>query len=127
MKNSVEKSIGRANAMINIIARVVHEATGVSPDELRSNSCSHRVTKARFIFVDLCSGVVSPVPLIADYLGKNNSMISYYKQSHNDNYDIYRDFREMSDKADKLLTELLTTINGTFGNVFQEEGEQVQC
>lgn len=127
MKNSVEKSIGRANAMINIIAKVVYEATGVSPDELRSNSCSHRVTKARFIFVDLCNGVVSPIPLIADYLGKNNSMISYYKRSHNDYYDIYRDFRGMSDKADKLLTELLTTINGTFENVFQEEGEQVQC
>jgi hypothetical protein len=127
MKNSVEKSIDRANAMINIIAKVVHEATGVSPDELRSDSCSHRVTKARFIFVDLCNGVVSPMPLIADYLGKNNSMISYYKRSHNDYYDIYRDFRGMSDKADKLLTELLTTINGTFENVFQEEGEQVQC
>lgn len=127
MKNSVEKSIDRANAMINIIAKVVHEATGVSPDELRSNSCSHRVTKARFIFVDLCNGVVSPIPLIADYLGKNNSMISYYKRSHNDYYDIYRDFRGMSDKADKLLTELLTTINGTFENVFQEEGKQVQC
>lgn len=121
MRNSVEKSIDRANAMINIIARVVHEATGVSPDELRSNSCSHRVTKARFIFVDLCNGVVSPTPLIADYLCKNNSMISYYKRSHNDYYNIHRDFRVMSDKADELLTELLTTINGNTGNVFQEE------
>lgn len=127
MRSSVEKSIDRANTMINIIANVVHEATGVSPDELRSNSCSHRVTKARFIFVELCNGVVSPMPLIADYLGKNHSMISYYKRSHNDYYDIYRDFKGMSDKADKLLTELLTTINGTFENVFQEEGEQVQC
>lgn len=121
MRSSIAKSTDRANAMINIIARVVHEATGVSPDELRSNSCSHRITKARFIFADLCNGVVSPMPLIADYLGKNNSMISYYKRSHNDYYDIYRDFREMSDKADELLTELLTTINGNTGNVFQEE------
>lgn len=121
MRSSVAKSIDRANIMINIVAKVVHEATGVSPDELRSNSCSHRVTKARFIFVDLCTGVVSPMSLIADYLGKNNSMLSYYKRSHNDYYDIYRDFREMSDKADELLTELLTTINGNAGNVFQEE------
>lgn len=121
MRSSVAKSTDRANAMINIIARVVHEVTGVSPDELRSNSCSHRVTKARFIFVDLCNGVVNPLPLIADYLGKNNSMVSYYKRSHNDYYDIYRDFRGMSDKADELLTELLTTINGNTGHVFQEE------
>lgn len=121
MRSSVAKSIDRANIMINIVAKVVHEATGVSPDELRSNSCSHRVTKARFIFVDLCTGVVSPMSLIADYLGKNNSMLSYYKRSHNDYYDIYRDFREMSDKADELLTELLTTINENAGNVFQEE------
>lgn len=121
MRGSVAKSTDRANAMINIIARVVHEVTGVSPDELRSNSCSHRVTKARFIFVDLCNGVVTPMPLIADYLGKNNSMISYYKRSHNDYYDIYRDFREMSDSADELLTELLTTINGNTRHVFQEE------
>ena len=121
MRSSVAKSTDRAIAMINIIARVVHEVTGVSPDELRSNSCSHRVTKARFIFVDLCNGVVSPLPLIADYLGKNNSMVSYYKRSHNDYYDIYRDFRGMSDKADELLTELLTTINGNTGHVFQEE------
>lgn len=121
MRSSVAKSIDRANTMINIVAKVVHEATGVSPDELRSNSCSHRVTKARFIFVDLCTGVVSPISLIADYLGKNNSMLSYYKRSHNDYYDIYRDFRGMSDKADELLTELLTTINENAGNVFQEE------
>lgn len=121
MRSSAAKSIDRANTMINIVAKVVHKATGVSPDELRSNSCSHRVTKARFIFVDLCTGVVSPISLIADYLGKNNSMLSYYKRSHNDYYDIYRDFREMSDKADELLTELLTTINGNAGNVFQEE------
>lgn len=121
MRSSVAKSIDRANIMINIVAKVVHEATGVSPDELRSNSCSHRVTKARFIFVDLCTGVVSPMSLIADYLGKNNSMLSYYKRSHNDYYDIYRDFRGMSDKADELLTELLTTINENAGNVFQEE------
>jgi hypothetical protein len=121
MRSSAAKSIDRANIMINIVAKVVHEATGVSPDELRSNSCSHRVTKARFIFVDLCTGVVSPISLIADYLCKNNSMLSYYKRSHNDYYDIYRDFREMSDKADELLTELLTTINGNTGNVFQEE------
>lgn len=121
MRSSVAKSIDRANTMINIVAKVVHEATGVSPDELRSNSCSHRVTKARFIFVDLCTGIVSPISLIADYLGKNNSMLSYYKRSHNDYYDIYRDFRGMSDKADELLTELLTTINENAGNVFQEE------
>lgn len=127
MRSSVTKATDRANVMIEIIANVVHEATGVTPEELRSDSCSHRITKARFIFVDLCIGVVSPMPLLADYLGKNNSMVSYYKRSHNDYYDIYRDFREMSDKADELLTGLLTKINGNTGNVFQEEEEQVQC
>ena len=121
MRSSVVKATDRANAMIEVIANVVHEATGVTPEELRSNACSHRITKARFIFVDLCNGVVSPMPLLADYLGKNNSMVSYYKRSHNDYYVIYRDFREMSDKADELLTELLTTINGNTGNVFQEK------
>lgn len=121
MRSRATKSTDRAKIIINIVANVVHDVTGVTPAELRSNVCSHRVTKARFIFVDLCNGIVSPMPLLAEYLGKNNSMVAYYKRSHNDYYDIYSDFRELSDKADELLTELLTTKNEYTGNVFQEE------
>lgn len=123
MNSSSNKANKRAIAMLNLIAGVVKDVTGVSPDELMSKSCAHKVTKARFIFVELCNGIVSPSFLIAEYLKKNISMVSYYKNSHNECYSIYSDFREMSDKADEMLTELLTKINGTFGNVFQEEGK----
>lgn len=127
MRSSIERADSRANIILDIVANVVHKVTGVSPEVLKSDSCAHRVTKARFIFADLCNGITAPMPLLATYLGKNKSMVSYYKNAHNDYYAVYGDFREMSDKADKLLTELLTNINGTFGDVFQEEGEQVQC
>lgn len=113
--------------MTELIASVTSHVTGVTVEELRSSACNHNITKARFIFANLCNGVVSPIPVIANYLSKNNSMVAYYKREHNNYYEIYSDFREMSDKADEMLTELLTKINGTFGNVFQEEGEQVQC
>lgn len=127
MKSSIERADQRAYAVINLIASAVHKATGVSADELKSKSCAHRVTKARFIFADLCNGIVAPAPLIAEYLDKNAGMISYYKRSHNECYGLYSEFREMSDEANKMLVELLTKTNGTFNNVFQEEGEQVQC
>jgi hypothetical protein len=127
MRSSYERSDNRARVMLDIIAKVVSSVTNVTVDELRSSACAHRITQARFIFVDLCNGVVSPMPLVAEYLSKNQSMISYYKKSHYDYYTTYKDFRRLSDKSDELLTELLTKINGTFGNVFQEEGEQVQC
>lgn len=123
MSSSTNKADKRALTMLNLISRVVQDVTGVSKDELMSKSCAHRVTKARFIFVELCNGIISPSFLIAEYLNKNVSMVPYYKNSHNECYAIYSDFREMSDKADEMLTELLTKINGTFGDVFQEEGE----
>jgi hypothetical protein len=123
MKSSAKRADRRACVMTDIIANVVRNVTGVTQEELRSKSCAHKVTKARFIFVELCNGVVSPASLIADYLNKDMSMISYYKKSHNECYGLYKDFREMSDESDRLLTELLTKINGTFENVFQEEGE----
>lgn len=123
MRSSYERSDSRARVMLDIISKVVSEVTSVSVEDLRSSVCTHKVTQARFIFVDLCNGVVSPMPLVAEFLSKNKSMIPYYKKSHYDYYTTYKDFREMSDRADKLLTELLTKINGTFGNVFQEEGE----
>ena len=54
MRNSIERANDRANAMLDVVAHVVWKATGVAPDELKSKSCMHRTTKARFIFVDLC-------------------------------------------------------------------------
>lgn len=121
MRSRNEKYAERANLMANIVASVVYRVTGIPVDVLRSDACSHSVTRARFIFVDLCTGVVGPIAIISGYLGKNTSMIAYYKRSHNEHYEIYSDFRKMSDEADKMLTELLTTINGNTGNVFQEE------
>lgn len=126
MKSSSQRADQRAYIMADIIANVIHSVTGVTPEELRSKSCTHRITKARFIFVELCSGVVTPAALVADYLNKDLSMIAYYKKSNNACYSLYKDFREVSDKADNMLTELLTKTNGTFRDVFQEEGEQVQ-
>lgn len=127
MKSKANKYDRRAIAMVELVASITSSVTGVTVEELRSTACNHNITKARFIFADLCNSVVSPISIIAEYLSKNNSMIAYYKREHNNYYEIYKDFREMSDKADEMLTELLTKINGTFGNVFQEEGEQVQC
>lgn len=127
MKSKVNKYDRRAIAMVELVASVTSHVTGISIEELRSPSCNHNITKARFIFSDLCNNVVSPIYVIAEYLSKSVPMVSYYKREHNNYYEIYKDFREMSDKADEMLTELLTKINGTFGNVFQEEGEQVQC
>ena len=121
MRSSLEKSDTRAKIMIDIVAKVACHVAGVTVNELRSSACTHRITRARFIFVDLCSGVVSPLSMVSDYLSKNNSMIAYYKRSHNEYYSIYKDFRELSDKADRILTDLLTNINGTFEDVFQKE------
>lgn len=127
MKSRVSKYDRRAIAMVELVASVTSSVTGITVEELRSAACNHNITKARFIFADLCNSVVSPISIIAEYLSKNTSMIAYYKREHNNYYEIYKDFREMSDKADEMLTELLTKINGTFGDVFQEEEEQVQC
>lgn len=121
MRSSNEKYTERANLMANVVASVVYRVTGIPVDVLRSDDCSRAVTRARFMFVDLCTGVVGPMAIISDYLRKNTSMIAYYKRSHNEHYEIYNDFRKMSDEADRMLTELLTTINGNTGNVFQEE------
>jgi hypothetical protein len=127
MKSRANKYDRRAIAMVELVASVTSSVTGITVEELRSTACNHDITKARFIFADLCNSVVSPISIIAEYLSKNNSMIAYYKRAHNNYYEIYKDFREMSDKADEMLTESLIKINGTFGDVFQEEGEQVQC
>lgn len=121
MRSSAKSADARASIMLDVVAKAVSQVTGVTVEQLRSQDCTHKVTKARFIFSDLCRGVVSPASMVGDYLSKNSSMIAYYKRAHSDYYEIYKDFRDMSDKADELLTELLTSINGTVGNVFQEE------
>lgn len=119
MKGSIERAVNRAILTMDIASNIVSKVTGVSPEELKSNACAHKITGARFLFVELCGGIVSPTYMIADYLGKNRTMISYYRNSFSDLYNTDCKFREMSDKADALLTELLTNVNGTIGNVFQ--------
>lgn len=121
MRSSIGKSHDRARIMADIVAGIVHDVTGVPVEYLRSNACTHQVTRARCIFVGLCEGVVSPASILAEYLSKNNSMISYYKRAYSEHYVAYKDFRELSDKADRVLTDLLTNVNGTFRNVFQKE------
>lgn len=123
MRSSFERSNNSAYLMMDVVANIVHKVTVISKKDLKSKACNHKVTKARAIFVTLCAGVVNPVSMLADYLSKNNSMVTYYKQMHNEYYPLYGDFREMSDNADKMLTEILTTINGNFEDVFQEKGQ----
>jgi hypothetical protein len=128
MAISCESANFRAKSMLDIIATIVHQATGITPRELKSETCRHEVTKARFLFVSLCSGVVSPLPLVAEYLNRNVSMMSYYRKAHDECYDIYTDFRVKSDMANDMFNKIFTNINETIGYVFQrEEGEQVQC
>lgn len=117
----------RAGVLLDIIAHIVSDTTGVPVDDIRANSRKHDATKARYLFVELCNGVINPAGLIGDYLDKNNSMIAYYKHSYQDLYATNKRFREMSDKADARFNEILTKINATIKHVFQEEGEQVQC
>ena len=123
MKSSIERADQRAQTMLDLISNVVYKVSGVTPSELKSKSYAHRITKARFIFAELCNGTVNPLYVIAEYLNKNVSMVSYYKKSHDECYKLYEDFKLKSDMANKMFIELLTNTNGNFDNVFQEEGE----
>lgn len=107
--------------MTLIVADVVFSVTGIDSITLSSKRCSQDIIRARAMFVELCTGVVSPTTIISNFLCKNNTMVSYYKKAFLEYYDKSESFRTEYDNAEKLLTDLLTTANESFRNVFQKE------
>ena len=124
--NKSNSAMQRASIMIDTAAHIVSAITGVSIEELKSDSSNREIMKARFLFFELCSGVVTPTYLISGFINRGETVVTYYGNCFRKHYNMDRCFRSMANEASEMFNKLLLTINETVRNAIQEE-EQVQC
>lgn len=98
------------NPLPEIVANITAKHTGVSVEEMRGKSKSHRIVVARLIYAAICRKIVYPQYYIPYYIRKDDATLQYWYDTHGDLYETDIAFALLSDKVQNEFNNKLKSL-----------------
>ena len=98
------------NPLLEIVASITSKHTGVSLEDMKSSKRAHHVIVARTIFANACRTVVFPQYYIPYFLNRTDSILKYWYDQYDINYEMDVAFAMLADKVKKELNDKLKSL-----------------